>query len=140
MSGVSVNERCISEFSEFKLRSRYSYIIFRLSADLKEIIVEKTADESKGFDDLLRELPADEPRYAVTHFKYSMGADGERSKIVFIGWCPTAAHIKLKMIYAASKSGFKRTMQGINIDVQAGCAADLDRAIVLEHCQRFNRN
>ena len=40
-SGVTVNDECKTEFVNFKMHSKYKYIVFRLSDDLKEVIIDK---------------------------------------------------------------------------------------------------
>lgn len=46
----------------------------------------------------------------------------------------------MKMIYAASTESFKKTLQGINVDVQGGEKSEVTRDVVFEKCQRFNKN
>ena len=61
------------------------YIIFKLSDDNKEIVVEKTS-ESSNYDEFVAELPGESCRYAIYDFEYEKGNDGKRNKIVFIAW------------------------------------------------------
>lgn len=39
-----MNEECVTAWNELKLNKKYKYIIFKLSDDLKEIVVEETSD------------------------------------------------------------------------------------------------
>ena len=61
------------------------YIIFKLSDDNKEIVVEKSS-ESANYDEFVAELPGESCRYAIYDFEYEKGNDGKRNKIVFIAW------------------------------------------------------
>lgn len=83
-SGVTVNESCLEAFQELKLRKKYKFIIFKLSDDNKEIVIEDAVEKSdyQTFIDTLQERP---PRYAVYDFEYEKG-EGERHKIVFYSW------------------------------------------------------
>lgn len=45
-SGVSVQEKCKTEFKNIKLGHKYRYIVYRLSDDLTEVIVDKCAATS----------------------------------------------------------------------------------------------
>ena len=42
-SGVKVEDSCMKVWEEVKKHSKYSYVIFRLSDDLEQIIVEDTS-------------------------------------------------------------------------------------------------
>jgi cofilin len=63
----------------------YKYIIFALTKDVKEIIVEKTS-QSSDYSDFIADLPENEPRYAVYDFEFEKEGEGKRSKIVFLAW------------------------------------------------------
>jgi cofilin len=76
----------VSEFNDFKLRSKYRYMILGLTSDNKSITLLKAAEPSASYKDFLAELPADDCRYAVLKFDYDAGSDGTRSKIVFFMW------------------------------------------------------
>lgn len=85
-SGVGVNDECQQQFQKLKLGKSLQYIIFKLSDDKKEIIVEKAVDKA-SYDDFIGELPADDCRWAVYDFEYDTGESGKRNKIVFYAWC-----------------------------------------------------
>ena len=42
-SGVAVSDECIKVFEEVKMKHKWLYIIFRVSDDLRSIIVEEKA-------------------------------------------------------------------------------------------------
>ena len=46
-SGVIVNDECKVEFINLKMHSMYKYIVFRLSDDLNEVIIDKKAPIGK---------------------------------------------------------------------------------------------
>lgn len=60
------------------------YIVFKLSDDNKEIVVEKTS-ESGNYDEFVGDLPAESCRYAIYDFEYEKG-EGKRNKICFYAW------------------------------------------------------
>lgn len=41
---ATVNEECVTTWNDLKLNKKHKYIIFKLSDDLKEIVVEETSD------------------------------------------------------------------------------------------------
>lgn len=84
-SGVSANDECLSKFQELKLKKAYKYIIYTLSKDNTEIIVEKSAT-SVDYDDFLADLPEDDCRWAVYDVQFEKEGAGVRNKIIFVAW------------------------------------------------------
>lgn len=74
---------CNTTFRELKLGKKLKFIIFAISPDLKEIIVERSSEES-DYDVFLSALPADQCRWAVYDFEFEK--DGKRNKLCFISW------------------------------------------------------
>ncbi|KAI9316399.1 hypothetical protein BX666DRAFT_236525 [Dichotomocladium elegans] len=136
-SGVGVNDQCVELYNEFKLRKKYKYIIFKLSDDHREIVVEKAA-ETGGYDDFLACLPESEPRYAVFDFEYEKPGEGMRNKIVFYSWIPDVAKVRAKMLYASSKDAIRKQLVGLAIEVQGTDFSEVDSETVLEKALRSN--
>ena len=80
-SSVSVNPECVTKFNELKLGKQIKWIIYKLSDDQREIVVEEassTADyeafRKKLLDAKSKTKSGAEsigPRYAVFDFEYS---------------------------------------------------------------------
>ncbi|KAL0080182.1 hypothetical protein J3Q64DRAFT_1753084 [Phycomyces blakesleeanus] len=136
-TGVAVSDECIDLYSEFKLRKKYKYIIFKLADDNKEIIVEKKA-ETGNYEDFLECLPSDEPRYAVYDFEYEKPGEGQRSKITFYAWIPDTSKVRQKMLYAASKDALRKKLVGLAIEIQGTDLSEVDYDAVLEKASRSN--
>jgi hypothetical protein len=99
---VSVTPECITAFNDLKLGKSLKYIIYKISDDWKEIVVEETSTERDwaGFrEKLLNAKSKDRKgkegiggRYAVFDVEYELeSGEGTRSKITFIAWCPDDA-------------------------------------------------
>jgi len=141
-SGVQVSPECISKFNELKLGKSVKYIIYKLSDDYKEIVVEE-ASENPDWDVFREKLvnakskgmggkEVKGPRYAVYDFQYELASgEGLRSKITFIAWSPDDAGIKPKMVYASSKDALKRALNGLATEFQANDEDDIEYASVL---------
>lgn len=84
-SGVGVNPKCLEEYQALKLKKTHKYIVFTLSKDFTEIVVEKTSD-SQTYDDFVSDLPETECRWAVYDFEFEKEGSGKRSKICFVSW------------------------------------------------------
>jgi len=143
-SGVTVTPECIEKFNELKLGKSIKYIIYKLSDDYKEVVVEESSDVDDwnafrgklvnakspvkaGSDKMVKG-----PRYAVYDINYALASgEGSRSKITFIAWSPDDAGISPKMIYASSKDALKRSLNGIAAELQANDEDDIEKDSVL---------
>ncbi|KAK4178516.1 hypothetical protein QBC36DRAFT_288452 [Triangularia setosa] len=135
---ATVNEECITAYNDLKLSKKYKYVIFKLSDDNKEIVVDSTSETGAEYDDFREKLinaktksktgaVGKGPRYAVYDFEYNLASgEGVRNKITFIAWSPDDAGIMAKMIYASSKEALKRALPGIATEVQANDADDIE--------------
>jgi len=106
-------------------------VIFKVSDDNKEIVVEKTSDDS-DYEAFLKDLPKDDCRYAVYDFEYEK--EGKRSRILFYSWAPGAA--KSKMIFASFTSTFRKCFIGIVEDIQGTDYDEVSHEAVLEKVTR----
>ncbi|KAH7321184.1 hypothetical protein B0I35DRAFT_208905 [Stachybotrys elegans] len=142
-SGATVSQECISAFNELKLAKKYKYIIFKLSDNFKEIVVEETSeqDDWESFREKLINATTKNrsgavgkgPRYAVYDVEYNLASgDGTRNKITFIAWSPDDAGVQPKMIYASSKEALKRSLTGIAYELQANDPDDIEFDSVLK--------
>jgi len=115
-SGVAVNEDCFKAYQELKLGKKLKYVVYKLSSDNKEIVVE-TRSESTDYDQFLETLPENDCRWAVYDFEYDSG-EGPRSKLLFYAWSPDTCKIKPKMLYASSKEALKKSLPGLGGEIQ----------------------
>lgn len=130
-SGVSIQDRVVSEFNNIKLKHMYRFIQLKITDNLKEIEVEKTV-ESCSYEEFIGQLPQDDCRYIVYDFQFNVGDAGQREQLIFIVWCPDTSNIKKKMLYAASKDALRKKLVGINHEVQATESAELDEKEIQE--------
>jgi len=139
-SGVAVQNACVTEFNDIKLKHKYRYIIFSLTPDLREIAVLKTAPTSATYNDFLEDMTeaeqAKECRYAVFDADYTLKDGQQRSKLVFFLWSPECAKIKQKMVYTSSKDNLKKKLVGVAKEVQACDQDDLSWESVVEVLKR----
>jgi len=136
-SGVSVAPECISTFNELKLGKSTKWIIYKISDDWKEIVVEETSkngDWSVFREKLLNAKSKDRRgkegiggRYAVFDVQYDLeSGEGTRNKITFISWSPDDAPQYPRMMYSTSKEAIKRALNGLAADIQANDADDIE--------------
>ena len=100
-------------------------------------MVDKVGARDAGFGDLTASLPADGCRYAVYDHDFTVGdataGEGPRSKIFFVSWSPATADVKSKMVYASSCEGFKKELDGVQIDLQATEPSELTLDVLNDH-------
>jgi len=142
-SGATVSQECITAFNDLKLAKKYKYIIFKLSDDNREIVVEEASPDKdwENFREKLMNATTKSktgsvgkgPRYAVYDFEYALASgEGSRNKITFIAWSPDDAGVMAKMVYASSKEALKRSLNGIATELQANDQDDIEHDTVLK--------
>ncbi|XP_060082463.1 uncharacterized protein LOC132561783 isoform X1 [Ylistrum balloti] len=132
-SGVTVKDECMKVFEEMKLGHKWKYVIFKISEDKKEIVVEQTSadDTYETFQEQLK--AGGHCRYGV--FDVQMNAPPIiKEKLAFFHWNPDTCNIKEKMLYASSLKELKMKLKGIQTDIQAKDDDDLSLANVHEKC------
>lgn len=143
-SGATVNEQCVTAYNDLKLNKKYKYVIYKLSDDNKEIVVDATSEDGPSYDDFREKLIEAKtksktgavgkgPRYAVYDFEYQLkSGEGTRNKITFIAWSPDDAGIMAKMVYASSKEALKRALPGIAAELQANDIDDIEYEAIIK--------
>lgn len=123
-SGIPVENSCISAFHELKSKREINTVIYRLSDNLETVIL-----ESKGnltHEELLKALPAVEPRSVVYDLVFAT-ADGTRQdKVALISWCPEAAKAEQRSAHASSYDALRNLLDGIQVYVQATKPSDAE--------------
>ncbi|KEP54042.1 cofilin/tropomyosin-type actin-binding protein [Rhizoctonia solani 123E] len=133
-SGVTVNPQCVSDYQDLKIKKTSKFITFKLSDDMKEIVVDKiSADED--YEAFLKALPPAEPRWAVYDVAFEKDG-GKRNKLAFFSWSPDDAKVKAKMVYASSRDALRRSLDGIAAEIQATAPDEVAWESVLEKVSR----
>jgi len=145
-SGVSVAPECVQAFNDLKLGNKHKWIIFKISDDWKEIVVEETskdADYSAFREKLLNAKSKNKRgeegiggRYAVYDVDYDAEDGGKRTKITFISWVPDDAPQYPRMMYSTSKEALKRSLNGLAADIQANDADDIEHSSVVQRVSK----
>ncbi|KAK6181168.1 hypothetical protein SNE40_009088 [Patella caerulea] len=138
-SGVGVTEQCIQAFHEIKMNHRWLYIIYRISDDLKNIIVDEIGDRDRTYADFVDHLKDAERkkqcRYGVYDVQF-LQDHVPQERLVFFLWSPECATIRQKMLYSTSKAAFRLRLKGITTEMQCNDDSDLAVSNVLERCSR----
>ncbi|KIY97358.1 Actin-depolymerizing factor 6 [Monoraphidium neglectum] len=119
MAGIGLAEECVNLFMHMKQRSAFKWMTFKVDDSGKTVIPDRVGGKGSSYEDFVATLPEHECRYGVYDYEYISPERGGFSKLVFINWAPETAHIKTKMMYAATKDFFKGFLDGIGAELQA---------------------
>ncbi|KAG8061531.1 hypothetical protein GUJ93_ZPchr0003g17923 [Zizania palustris] len=131
-SGMAVSEECKARFHELRLSRAHRFVVFKIDGAMPQVVVDKVGPRDAGFEDLTTSLPADDCRYAVYDYDFTVD-DAPRSKIFLISWSPATADVKSKMVYASSNESFKKELDGVHIDLQATEPSELTLDVLKDH-------
>ncbi|XP_031131520.1 actin-depolymerizing factor 5-like [Ipomoea triloba] len=120
-AGMWVTDECKNSFMEMKWKKVHRYIVFKFEEEsgMLRLKVEKVGGAGESYEDLAASLPKDDCRYAVFDFDFVTLDNCRKSKIFFIAWAPAESRVRAKMVYATSKDGLRRALEGIHYEVQA---------------------
>ncbi|KAJ3048481.1 cofilin [Rhizophlyctis rosea] len=94
-SGVGVSTPALTTYDDLKLKRRYQWIVYKISDDGKEIIVDEALlysdaealGTTAAYDKFVAKFPEKEGRFAVIDVEFDAGSgDGIRSKLIFLMW------------------------------------------------------
>ncbi|KAK1341821.1 LOW QUALITY PROTEIN: hypothetical protein QTO34_016571 [Cnephaeus nilssonii] len=123
-------------FNDMKVQKRKKAVLFCLSEDKKNIILEESkeilVDSRRPLRHLRQDAARKECRYALYDATYET-KESKKEDLVFIFWAPESAPLKSKMIYASSKDAIKKKLTGIKHELQANCYEEVkDRCTLAE--------
>ena len=137
-SGVPHSAEVIEKFTEMKVQRSIKYMVCKIENE-SEIIVEHMGGPDETWENCQSKLPADEPRYVI--FDYDLHIENENpprveKKLTFIHWVPESAKPRSKMCASSSKEPFKRALVGVQKEVQATDASEIEKSFIEETLRR----
>ncbi|KAG2542193.1 actin-depolymerizing factor 5 isoform X1 [Panicum virgatum] len=117
--GMNVKEECQRWFMEMKWKKVHRFVVYKIDERSRAVLVDKVGGPGEGYEELVAALPGDDCRYAVFDFDFVTVDNCQKSKIFFIAWSPAASRIRAKILYATSKQGLRRLLDGVHYEVQA---------------------
>ncbi|XP_071079366.1 actophorin-like [Haliotis cracherodii] len=137
MSGVAVNDECVTVFEHLKMGRQFLYIIYRVTDDLRTIKVEEIGSHYQTYEDFVQRLKDAESkrqcRYAVFDVKFYQNAMPQQ-RLAFFLWSPDTATTQQKMLYSSSKMTLLKKLEGIPVVLQCNDEDDLSMCNVLDRC------
>ena len=95
-----------------KIRSKYGYIIYKISDDKKFIEIECKGEKGASFDEFVSKMPDGDCRYGVLDVEINTKSGATTNKLIFVAWSDDNASVKPKMLYASSKDALKKALTG----------------------------
>mmetsp|Transcript_11544 Transcript_11544/g.17168 ORF Transcript_11544/g.17168 Transcript_11544/m.17168 type:complete len:137 (-) Transcript_11544:311-721(-) len=136
MSGVSVSDACVEKYNQIKMKKDLRFVTFMIE-NKTSIVLDVEGEKGMSFEDFVKALPEDAPRYALVDIDYTTEDGREQSKLCFIFWSPDdKTSIKDKMLYASSKDAIKKKFPGIMKELQANDMSDLETATVMDFMKK----
>eukprot|EP00967_Tisochrysis_lutea_P029726 scaffold34788_cov32-Tisochrysis_lutea.AAC.1 len=102
------------------------YIIYKISDDKTNIILDCLGDKGASFEEFCSKLPDNDCRYGILDVPITTKSGAETNKLIFVCWSDDNASVKPKMLYASSKDALKKALTGIAEEYQATDRGDLD--------------
>ena len=100
-------------------------MIFVINDNNTMIIFKDSGSFNEDFNFLNVKLNDKDYTYVVFHFDYNRD-EGKISKLIFLMWIPYKTCIKNKFIYATTKEIIKKSLDGIQITIQATDKSEID--------------
>ncbi|CAN0841328.1 Actin-depolymerizing factor 10 [Linum grandiflorum] len=129
-SGIAGSEECKERFLELKSKRIHRFIVFKIEEKKQKVTVEKLGEPCQSYDDFTASFPENECRYGVFDYDFTTPDNLNKSKIFFISWSPDGSKVRNKMLYASSKDGFRRNLDGVQIEVQATEPCEMSLEVV----------
>uniref|UniRef100_A0A0E0KB55 ADF-H domain-containing protein n=1 Tax=Oryza punctata TaxID=4537 RepID=A0A0E0KB55_ORYPU len=134
--GMNVKEECQRWFMEMKWKKVHRFVVYKIDERSRAVLVDKVGGPGEGYEELVAALPTDDCRYAVFDFDFVTVDNCQKSKIFFIAWSPTASRIRAKILYATSKQGLRRVLDGVHYEVQATDSSEMGYDVIRGRAHR----
>lgn len=123
-ANLDVANESLELFNRLKMGRDLRYVTFKIE-DQRTVVADKVRGIDHPADNLVHDLPNNEPRFVAMDFEYVNNDGLTLNKIIFIHWCPDTSRVQSKMVYASTKENFRKRLVGIFKEIQASTADEL---------------
>ncbi len=127
LSGVTVQQDVIKAYEDMRFKKQPGGIVFKINEGLIEVDKEVGED----INAMATALPLEEPRFILFDIPMKNRTGIDVVKTVFIFWLPMESPVKLRMIYASSKSVILKEFRGIATHIQEDDKSALTQEIIV---------
>ncbi|XP_075531929.1 cofilin/actin-depolymerizing factor homolog [Dermacentor variabilis] len=128
-AALRVSDEANAVYKALKEDKKHRYIVYHLKDGQFE--VEATGERSATYADFVekvRQSYADECRWFVVDFLYTVEDGSTNERPVFIVWCPKQADVRQQMVYASSYDDLRKSLAGISKQFEASTVEDASQA------------
>ncbi|XP_006359679.1 actin-depolymerizing factor 5 [Solanum tuberosum] len=134
-TGMWVTDECKNSYMDMKWKKNHRYIVYKIDEKSRLVTVDKVGGPAENYEDLAAALPKDDCRYAVFDFDFVTVDNCRKSKIFFIAWSPAESRIRAKILYATSKAGLRRVLDGISYELQATDPTEMGMDVIKDRAK-----
>ena len=131
-AGTGIDNNCVDAYLALKSKRKFKFVTYKIEGDT--VVVDTEGAPSATYDDFVAALPENDCRYAVYDHEWKQDDGVKKNKIAFMSWSPDTSKIRTKMVYASSKDSFKRTLDGIQVEIQATDYSEADLSVMNSKC------
>ncbi|MET9322264.1 actin depolymerization factor/cofilin-like domain-containing protein [Streptomyces sp. NPDC003038] len=122
-SDITVEDSCLSAFQDLKSKRAVNTVVFRLSDDLDAVVLDFTGNLTH--EELLKSLPAAEPRFVVYDLAFATADGARRNLVVLISWCPEGTDAERRRAHSSAHGTLGDLLDGVQVHVQATVLAEV---------------
>jgi len=116
ISGIPCDKEVAEILLDLRDKRKCRYVFFKIRRSGRGILsisFNKKSKRDATFNDFLREVPKDEPRYIVYDFSYTTNEGEKRDRLLFIFWSPDRARTEDKVSYSSTKSSILKEIHKV---------------------------
>ena len=122
---INISDEITVAFREINDR-KARFLVAKINEDATVINLETKGERDATFDDFVKAIPMDEPRYAVFDLEFQSDDGRTVNKMVFLSYVPDACKaMAAKFQYANSKDAMKHKCSPVAKEIQVNDRADL---------------
>lgn len=132
LSGVTIQQNVVKAYEDMRFKQEPGGMVFCINEGLIEVEKEVGPDYAAMLDG----LPAEEPRFILFDVPMQNRTGLDVVKTVFIFWLPMESPVRMRMLYASSKSVILKELRGISAQIQDDEKASLSLGKVIQKVNR----
>lgn len=113
-TGIEIPESLVKEYEEMRFEKKPQGMILKIVDGT--VTLEKRI--AAGFDDIVAELPENEPRYVLYDFPIKNRVGLDDTRMLFLFWMPMESSVRDRMSYAGTKKAITTAFKGISTQIQ----------------------
>ncbi|OKK22072.1 hypothetical protein AMK16_02310 [Streptomyces sp. CB00455] len=122
-TGITVEDSCVSAFQELRSKRNVNTVIYKLGEGPDRVVLDYKGNLTH--EELLRSLPAAEPRFVVYDLAFATPDGARWNKTMMISWLPEGADARQQAAHEEAEGILRDLLDGIHLWVRATRPTDL---------------